>query len=301
MMKAIEYMTILCIATYFKGGPFLRECKALGCIGPAADDRQAPGRRMAARVDRRDPFGARDASDEAIRRHVDSIARRHRIDRIAALDDFDVETGRDAARAPARAGNGSHHGQPFSRQAGDAHAGADPRHPGARSSHRCSTIEEVADWVARVPPPWVLEAAIVGRRARHQEGRAIATRSGAPSTPRATIGPDAVPRALRAGRGLPRRLDRLGRKVVFAIAFKVRPPADGGRRIREASSSRAGCRTIPTKARAALAMNRTLQEGLGLRRGVSHTEFIQGLREGQDGLEAGQAGQEGQEGGTGFR
>ena len=64
-----------------------------------------------------------------------------------------------------------------------------------------------------------------------------------------------------------------GGKVVFAIAFKYgRPPMEvshqGGifitRRLPDDSD----------EARAVLAMNRTLQEGLGLRRGVSHTEFI---------------------------
>jgi biotin carboxylase len=62
-------------------------------------------------------------------------------------------------------------------------------------------------------------------------------------------------------------------QVVFAVAFKYgRPPMEvshqGGlfitRRLRDDSAD----------ARAVLTMNRALQEGLGLRRGVSHTEFI---------------------------
>src|SRR6185295_19200270 len=35
----------------------------------------------------------RDADDAHIKRTVDGIARRHRIDRVTALDDFDVEMG----------------------------------------------------------------------------------------------------------------------------------------------------------------------------------------------------------------
>ena len=31
MRPSDEYMTILCIATYFKGGAFLRECRRQGC------------------------------------------------------------------------------------------------------------------------------------------------------------------------------------------------------------------------------------------------------------------------------
>jgi biotin carboxylase len=90
-----------------------------------------------------------------------------------------------------------------------------------------------------------------------------------------------------------------GGKVVFEIAFKYgRPPMEvshqGGifitRRLLHDSD----------EARAALAMNRTLQEGLGLRRGVSHTEFIRrDARAGQAG-EAGGAGQAGGAGEMGF-
>jgi len=64
-------------------------------------------------------------------------------------------------------------------------------------------------------------------------------------------------------------------KVVFAVAFKYgRPPMEvahqGGifitRRLPDDS----------VEGRALLEMNRTLQEGLGLKRGVSHSEFIRG-------------------------
>src|SRR5206468_9255247 len=64
-------------------------------------------------------------------------------------------------------------------------------------------------------------------------------------------------------------------KVVFAISFKYgRPPMEiahqGGlfitRRLPDDSSEGA----------ALLALNRRLQDGLGLHRGVSHTEFIRG-------------------------
>src|SRR4051794_11987302 len=84
-------MTILCIATYFKGGPFLEEAKRCGAtvilltadaLSNAAWPRGA--------IDEIQTV-ARDAGDVAVKRAVDAIARRHRIDRIAALDDFDVE------------------------------------------------------------------------------------------------------------------------------------------------------------------------------------------------------------------
>src|ERR1700674_2043494 len=84
-------VTILCIATYFKGDAFLRECRRQGCrvvlltsdaLVGAAWPREA--------IDEIHSI-PRDAPDAEIRRRVDAIALTHHIDRIAALDDFDVE------------------------------------------------------------------------------------------------------------------------------------------------------------------------------------------------------------------
>ena len=83
--------TILCIATYLKGEAFLRECRAQGCrvllltadtLTDAAWPREAIDEIHTVR---------RDAEDAEFRRVVDAIARRHPIDALAALDDFDVE------------------------------------------------------------------------------------------------------------------------------------------------------------------------------------------------------------------
>src|SRR5437868_14989395 len=84
-------MTILCIATYFKGDAFLRECKAQGCTVLLLTTDKLLGAEWPREAIDEIHSVPRDASDEAIRRHVDQIARRHVIDRIAALDDFDVE------------------------------------------------------------------------------------------------------------------------------------------------------------------------------------------------------------------
>src|SRR3989442_953321 len=86
-----EYMTMLCIATYFKGEAFLRECRRQGAtvllltvdsLADAAWPREA--------IDEIHTI-TRGETDAGIRRRVDAIARAHRIDRIVALDDFHVE------------------------------------------------------------------------------------------------------------------------------------------------------------------------------------------------------------------
>src|SRR6185503_5793721 len=86
-------LTVLCIATYLKGDAFLRECRRHGCrvLLLTADS-------LAAAAWPRDAIDEihtipRDADDESYRRRVAAIARGQRIDRLVALDDFDVETG----------------------------------------------------------------------------------------------------------------------------------------------------------------------------------------------------------------
>ena len=134
MMGQNEPLTILCIATYRKGDEFLRECKRQGCRVLLLTDEKL-----------RDADWPRDAIDEFyyvrrdmpredIRKGAAYLARTERLDRIVALDDFDVEIGGDAARVPARARHGRDDGARLPRQAGDARAGRAPRHSAARSS-----------------------------------------------------------------------------------------------------------------------------------------------------------------------
>src|SRR5438552_12456922 len=86
-------LTILCIATYFKGEAFLRECRRAGCtILLLTSDNLAGADWPREAIDEIHSV-PRDADEATVRRIVDSVARRRRIDRIAALDDFDVETG----------------------------------------------------------------------------------------------------------------------------------------------------------------------------------------------------------------
>src|SRR4030095_6118713 len=84
-------LTILCVATYLKGEAFLQEARRQGCrVLLLTNEKLA------------DAGWPRDAIDQShtipphagaadIRRTVDAIARRQRIERIVALDDFDVE------------------------------------------------------------------------------------------------------------------------------------------------------------------------------------------------------------------
>lgn len=96
-------LTVLCIATYEKGQEFLKECKRQGCrvlllttdtLRDAAWPREAIDETF---------FMPRDIGREDLLKGVSHAGRTHRIDRIVALDDFDVETAallREHLRVP---------------------------------------------------------------------------------------------------------------------------------------------------------------------------------------------------------
>ncbi len=96
-------MTVLCIATYEKGQAFLRECKRQGCrvllltiekLKDADWPREAIDETF---------YIPRDIDREGLQKGVSHVARTHQIDRVVALDDFDVETAamlREHLRVP---------------------------------------------------------------------------------------------------------------------------------------------------------------------------------------------------------
>jgi biotin carboxylase len=96
-------LTVLCIATYEKGQEFLKECKRQGCrvlLLTTDTLREAGWPREA--IDEAF-YVPRDIGREDLLKGVSHVARTHRIDRIVALDDFDVETAallREHLRVP---------------------------------------------------------------------------------------------------------------------------------------------------------------------------------------------------------
>ena len=264
-------LTILCIATYFKGDAFLRECRARGCtVVLLTSDSLAGAEWPREAIDEIHSI-PRDASSADIRRRVDAIARRRVIDRIAALDDFDVETAAMLREHLQIAGLWRTTASFFRdklamRMKARAIGLAVPEFSAVFND------EAVNEWIGRVPPPWVLKprssAAAIG-----------ITKAG---------NRDELWRALDAAgdrrsncvleqfvRGDVYHVDSIvwQRQVAFAVAFKYgRPPMEiaheGGifitRRLADTSE----------EGRALLHVNRQLHAGLGLGCGVSHSEFI---------------------------
>jgi biotin carboxylase len=263
--------TILCIATYLKGEAFLRECRRQGCtvlLLTANTLTSAEWPREA--IDEMHTV-PRDATTADVFRRVDAIARTRRIDRVAALDDFDVETAAAVREHLQLSGLGrtaaSHYRDKLAmRTMARAIGLAVPEFTPV------FTDSEVAAWTDRVAAPWVLK----------------------PRSSAAAIGIKKIADQAELWRALDAAGDRRSQclleafvagevyhvdsivwrgKVVFAVAFKYgRPPMEiahqGGifvtRRLRDDSAEGA----------ALLAANRWLQGGLGMQCGVSHTEFI---------------------------
>lgn len=264
-------MTILCIATYFKGDAFLRECRRLGAtVILLTVDTLAGADWPREAIDEIHTI-ARNASDAAITRTVDAIARRHRIDRIAALDDFDVEMGAMLREHLQIAGMDR---TTASRFRDKLAMRMTARSSGVPVPEFTATFndQQVNEWAGRVPPPWVLKprssAAAIGIKklgGRDELWRALEAAGDQRSN---AVLEQFVP-------GDVYHVDSIiwSGAVVFAVAYKYgRPPMEiahqGGvfitRRLADASD----------EGRALLALNQKLQGALGLQRGVSHTEFI---------------------------
>jgi len=264
-------MTILCIATYLKGEPFLRECRALGCtVVLVTVDTLKDAEWPRDAIDEIRTI-ARHASDAEIKRAVDAIARTHRIDAIAALDDFDVEMAamlREHLQVP---GVGR---TTASRFRDKLAMRMKARSSGIPVPEFSATFNDaqVNEWTARVPAPWVLKprssAAAIGIKkvTSHDELWRVLDAAGDQRSH--TLLEQFVP-------GDVYHVDSIiwNGAVVFAVASKYgKPPMEvahhGGlfitKRLADASD----------EGRALLDMNLRLQGALGLQRGVSHSEFI---------------------------
>ena len=264
-------LTILCIATYFKGDAYLRECKRQGCtVLLLTSDTLADAAWPRDSIDEIHTVG-RQAADRDVRRRVDAIALRHRIDRVTALDDFDVETAAMLREHLQIAGMGRTAASGFRdklamRVRARSMGLAVPEFSAVFNDH------ELHEFTGRVAPPWVLKprssAAAIGIKKvtnRDELWRALEAAGDERSN---GVLEQFVP-------GDVYHVDSIlwNGQVVFAVAFKYgRPPMEvshhGGlfitRRLSDDSD----------EGRALLAANRTLQHELGMERGVSHTEFI---------------------------
>jgi biotin carboxylase len=163
-------VTILCIATFLKGQEFLRECRRQGCRVLLLTDeklREADWPREAV-----DEFLyiRRDMPMADVRLGAAHLARRDRIDRIVALDDFDVELAAMLREHLFIPGMGETTGRAFRDKLAMRRRARAAGIPCPEFVHVLNT-DAIAAWTGRVPPPWVLkprgQAAAIGIRTLH--------------------------------------------------------------------------------------------------------------------------------------
>jgi biotin carboxylase len=270
-------VTILCVATYLKGEAFIRECHRLGAVVLLLTDEGLANAEWPREAIAEIHTIPRTASEADIRRVVGSIARRLRIDRVAALDDFDVEMGamlREFLQVEGfgRTVAGRFRDKLMMRT--EASRAAIP----VPAFTRVINDGEVNDWTDEIPPPWVLKprgmAAATGIRV-------IATRGQV--WPALESTGDERPMFLleRFVAGDVYHVDAIvrdGRIVFQAVSKYGRPPIqiahEGGVFVTRTLSE------TSDQAAPFLAANQRLLAAFELRNGVSHSEYING----QDGV-----------------
>lgn len=264
-------LTILCVATYLKGDLFLRECQRLGAavlLVTADTLANADWPREAVREIHTIPRGASDAD---IQRVVDAIARRHQIDRIAALDDFDVETGAMLREFFQVQGFGRTVAARFRDK---LRMRSEAKRLGIAVPEFTPVFNDrdLDDWTSRIPPPWVLKprssAAAIGIRKIEDRNQLRAALEAAGDQRSMFLLEQFV-------RGEVYHVDSIVRNgaVVFGVVSKYgRPPMEiaqqGGVFV-----TRSLLNTSPESA-GFLKTNRTLLTGFDLKNGVSHSEYI---------------------------
>lgn len=149
-------LNIICFATFFKGGDFMRECKAEGCNVI-----------LVTKEKMLDEDWPRDVLDEVFALPNDApvelfldlvayIAKTRKADRIVALEEFDVVVAALAREHLCLPGMSSSTAKTFRDKYSMA---VKARDAGLTVPEFVPAIndEEIAEYLSRVPPPWVLK------------------------------------------------------------------------------------------------------------------------------------------------
>ncbi len=271
-------LTLLCLASYFKGNAFMQAAKQLGHhVLLVANEKF------------KDDAWARDSIDELffmatlsarpdIVHAVTYLARGRHIDTIVALDDFDVETAahlREHMRLPGLGESQARHFRDKLAMRAVAEAGG-VRVP---AFTRVVNYDELRAFMARVPAPWLLkprsEASSMGIQRLYDSEQLWRTLDRLGDQQSYFVLEQYLP-------GQVYHVDSLvdGGAVLFAAASQYgRPPLnvyqDGGvfitRTLDRASADH----------QALVAANQRMLTALGMTRGATHAEFLKSDADGQ--------------------
>ena len=269
--------TILCLSSYFKGNPFLEQCKREGWRVILLTNEQLLGKPWAReRID--EVFAVPSLFDRhTVVNVVSFLARTRDIRRIAALDDYDVEMAahlREHLRVP---GMGETTARYF-RDKLAMRARARDRNIPVPAFEHVLNHKRVAQFLREVPPPWLLKprsaASAVGIKKLWNEAEAWAAIHELGDAQAGHLIERMIP-------GDVFHVDAIvsERKIVLAEVHQYRRPLfevvhQGG--IFATHTVRRGS----DLERDLLAINAKVMEHLGLVRGVMHIEFIRSSEDG---------------------
>lgn len=277
MMEAPP-LTILCVSSYEKGQEFLRECKRMGCrvfLLTIEKLRNADWPREA--VDEFF-FMPEDLTQAQLISAVSYAARTRRIDRLVALDEFDMENVsalREHLRIPGM-------GLTTVRYFRDKLAmRARAREEGILAPEFAHVLnyDSLREYMSRVPPPWLLkprsQASGIGMKKIHTPEELWPWLEKLGDQQSFYLVEQFVP-------GSVFHVDSVvsERKVVFAEAHAYGAPPLETSHQGGVFTTRTLPRDSPEHAQL-LAMNRRLIEALGLVRGVTHAEFLKAHANGE--------------------
>ena len=155
-MPAEKSLNIVCFATFFKGGDFMRECKAQGCnVILVTKEKMLQEDWPRDVID--EVFALpNDAPVELFLDLVAHIAKTRKPDRIVALEEFDVVVAALAREHLCLPGMSSSTAKMFRDKYSMA---VNARDAGLTVPEFVPAInnDEIADYLKRVPPPWVLK------------------------------------------------------------------------------------------------------------------------------------------------
>ncbi|MFN7944882.1 MAG: ATPase [Blastocatellia bacterium] len=274
---AADTMTILCLASYEKGQEFIRECKRQGCtVLLLTAEKLAEADWPRESID--EIFLMPDPSKKPdIIYAISYLARSRRIDRIVPLDEFDIETAaalREHLRIPGM-------GETTARYFRDKLAmRIQAQDQGILVPEFIEVVnyDRLRAFMDRVSPPWVLKprfsASAIGIKKFSNPDELWPTLD--------TLGDEQSFHILE--QFVPGEIYHVDsvvseREVVFSIAHKYgKPPftiMHGGGIFTSRTLPREGAEATMLRD-----LNRKVLRGLGLVRGVAHTEFIKSAASG---------------------
>jgi biotin carboxylase len=271
-------LTVLCISSYEKGREFLRSAKDAGCRVLFLTLEKLRHANWPSEAIDEMFYMPEDLPTADIIRAVSFMARTHPIDRIVALDEFDMENVaalREHLRIPGMGLTTMRYFRDKLAMRGRA------RESGILIPEFVHVLNynDLKSFMARVEPPWLLkprsQASGIGMKKIHEPAELWPWLDQLGDEQSFFLLEQFVP-------GDVFHVDSIvsERKVVFAEAHKYgKPPLD--------VSHQGGIfttRTLPrtsSESKALLKLNRSLIEALGLVRGVTHAEFLRAHEDGK--------------------